>query len=213
VEREPKVIPHGLQPHADEPAVPEGKDLSLLPIPVRAELKSLPAELADQVGAHLSAAGELIDIDPAQALRHAHAARRRAARLTVTREALAEAAYAAQEWSVALNEFRSLRRMTGDQMWLPMMADCERALGKPQAALRLVKEGATLRLSPKDRIELRLVEAGARADLGQADEARRLLKHTLGTLPARAVGGRVRVGYALADLLVAAGADKQAAEL
>src|SRR5699024_2157461 len=65
----------------------------------------------------------------------------------------------------------------------------------------------------KDRIELRLVEAGARADLGQADEARRLLKHTLGTLPARAVGARVRVGYALGDLLLAAGSETQAAEL
>src|SRR5690606_24662586 len=93
VEREPKVIPHGLQPHADEPPVPEGMDLSVLPVAVRAELKSLSGELAAQVGAHLMAAGELIDVDPAQALKHAHAARRRAARLTVTREALAEAAY------------------------------------------------------------------------------------------------------------------------
>lgn len=193
--------------------MPEGKDLSVLPLPVRAEMKSLPADLADQVGAHLIAAGELIDIDPAQALKHARAARRRAARLTVTREALAEAAYAAGEWSTALNEFRSLRRMTGDQMWLPMMADCERALSRPQAALRLVKEGATLKLSPKDRIELRLVEAGARSDLGQQSEALRLLRHTLSTLPARAVGARVRIGYALADQLLATDEQDQALEM
>lgn len=190
--------------------MPEGVDLRTLPIPVRAELKSLPTELAEQVGAHLVAAGELIVEDPQQALAHAHAARRRAARLTVTREALGEAAYAAGDWSVALTEFRALRRMTGDQMWLPVMADCERALGRPQAVLRLVKEAASLTMRPADRVELRLVEAGARDDLGQRAEALRLLRHTLGSLPARAVAGRVRVGYALADLLLADGQTDEA---
>jgi len=180
-------------------------------MPVRAELKSLPLELAEQVGAHLAAAGELIATDPALALRHARAARRRAARLTVTREALGEAAYAAGDWSAALNEFRALRRMTGDQVWLPVMADCERALGRPQAALRLVRESARLDMRPQDRVELRLVEAGARDDLGQRAEALRLLRRTLASLPQRAVAGRVRVGYALADLLLADGHTDEAA--
>lgn len=156
------------------------------------------------------AAGELIAEDPQLALSHAHAARRRAARLTVTREALGEAAYAAGDWSVALTEFRALRRMTGDQVWLPLMADCERALGRPQAVLRLVKEAESLTMRPPDRLELRLVEAGARDDLGQRAEAMRLLRHTLSTLPAKAVGGRVRVGYALADLLLADGQTDEA---
>ena len=185
--------------------MPQGFDLRSLPIAVRAELKGLPTELAEQVGAHLVAAGELIATDPELALRHAHAARRRAARLTVTREALGEAAYAAGDWAVALNEFRALRRMTGDQMWLPVMADCERALGKPQSALRLVKESASITMRPQDRVELRLVEAGARSDLGQQAEAMRLLRHTLSALPKRAVAGRVRIGYALADLLLTEG--------
>lgn len=168
-------------------------------------MKGLPTELAEQVAAHLVATGELIGTDPELALRHAHAARRRAARLTVTREALGEAAYAAGEWSVALNEFRALRRMTGDQMWLPVMADCERALGRAPAALRLVKESESVTMRPQDRVELRLVEAGARADLGQQAEALRLLRQTLSALPGRATGARVRVGYALADLLLSEG--------
>ena len=35
----------------------------------------------------------------------------------------------------------ALRRMTGGDEYLPAMADCERALGRPAAALKLVKEG------------------------------------------------------------------------
>ena len=64
------------------------------------------------VAGHLVLAGELIDTDPELAYRHAEAARRRAARLPIVREAAAETAYAAGRFDVALSEFRALRRMT-----------------------------------------------------------------------------------------------------
>ncbi|XSS41567.1 hypothetical protein ACQBAR_10520 [Propionibacteriaceae bacterium Y1685] len=181
--------------------------MSSLHISVRAELKSLPTELADKVAAHLVRAGELIDTDPEQALAHAQAARRRAARLAITREAVAEAAYAAGEWSTALTEFRSLRRMTGAQNWLPVMADCERALGRPQAALKLAKEAEGIELDVDSQIEMKIVEAGARVDLGQQAEGRRLLKTALAATPRtrRFKPARARLGYAYADLLIADG--------
>lgn len=154
------------------------------------------------VGAHLLMAGQLIDTDPELAYAHAEAARRRAARLPVTREATGEAAYAAGHYDVALNEFRALRRMSGTTEYLPAMADCERALGRPQAALRLVKEGLAAGPDVAGSVELRLVEAGVRVDAGQVDEALRLLRTELERIGARGSKlARARLRFAYADLL------------
>ncbi len=183
-----------------------------IPRSVRAELKSLPKDLADIVAAHLVAAGELIEIDPELAYRHADAAKRRAARIPVAREALAEAAYAAGHFEVALAEFRALRRMTGSPDYLAVLADCERAMGKPEAALRLVSEGEQTVTDPSLLIELKIVQAGARADLGQRAEALRLLADQIesprGVVPKPA---QARLRYAYAALLLEQG-DAVAAE-
>ncbi len=157
--------------------------MSRLPREVRAELRSLSSEAAEFVSKHLVAAGDLLDTDPELALRHAQAAKRRGARLPLVREAVAEAAYAADEFAVALNEYRALRRMTGDVNYFPVMADCERALGKPEEALRLVREAKLVDLPKRTRAELVIVEAGAREDLGQVKEGLRILKAFLSTMP------------------------------
>lgn len=159
-------------------------------------------------------AGLLIDDDPELAYRHALVARRMASRLPVVRAAAAEAAYAAGEYAAALSEFRALRRMTGDQEFLPVMADCERALGRPEDALDLAREAARLDLPPAAAVEMRIVEAGARNDLGQRNEALRLLRGEIqasnrGSVPAVA---RARVRYAYADLLLAGGDERAAGE-
>ena len=171
-----------------------------LPFGVRAELKGLPKDLADTVGAHIWAAGQLVDTDPEMAFRHAEAARRRAGRLPVVREAAAETAYAAGEFAVALREFRAIRRMSGGDELLPVIADCERALGRPRDALEVLAE-----LDPKTkdinlRIECLLVEAGIRRDMGQEAEAYRLLKAAI----SRKVGSPIaqaRLRYALANMM------------
>jgi tetratricopeptide (TPR) repeat protein len=167
---------------------------------VRAELKGLPKDLAETVGAHIWAAGQLVDLDPELAFRHAEAARRRAGRLPIVREAAAETAYAAGEYAVALREFRAIRRMSGGDELIPVIADCERALGRPRDALQVLSE-----LNPKTRdiwlrIECLLVEAGTRADMGQKPEAMRLLQAAI----SRKVGppfGQARLRYAYANLL------------
>lgn len=177
-------------------------DLKELPRAVRAELRGLTAELAEIVGAHLLMAGKLIDTDPELAYAHAEAARRRASRLAVTREATGETAYAAGEYAVALNEFRALRRMNGGTDYLAAMADCERALGHPEKALKLVKEGINANPEFAERVELRLVEAGCRIDMGQIDEAVRLLKAELESAAGRGSRiARARLRYGFADVL------------
>ena len=173
---------------------------------MRAELRSLTPEHAEVVGAHLLMAGELIDVDPELAYAHAEAARRRAARLPVTREATGETAYAAGRYDIALNEFRALRRMSGTTEYLPAMADCERALGRPQAALKLIKEGLAAQPDVTQTVELRLVEAGVRVDAGQSEEAVRLLRAEIERIGARGPKlARARLRFAYADLMEAAG--------
>ncbi len=148
-------------------------------------------------------AGRLIEDDPEQAYAFAEAARRRAARLPIVREAAAETAYAAGKWEVALAEFRAIRRMSGNHDVLPAMADCERALGKPQAALKLSKEAKELPLEPDQKIEMLIVEAGARRDLDQHAEAARLLRAALDSLrpTERTRTAIARLRYAYADVL------------
>src|SRR5215217_814912 len=162
-ERQPRP---GLVRKPNEPPVPEGLDLRALHRSVRAELRGLPKELAEIVAAHLVAAGQLIDEDPELAYAHAEAARRRAARLPIVREAAAETAYAAGHYDAALSELRAIRRMTGADDFLPMMA----------------KEARRLRLDPAQRVEMILVEAGARRDLGQSAESLRILGQAAGQI-------------------------------
>lgn len=186
-------------------------DLDVLPRAVRAELRGLSPEAAEFVGAHLVAAGQLIEIDPELAYRHAEAARRRGSRLPVVREAAAETAYAAGDYAQALQGYRALRRMTGDDEYLPVMADCERALGRPQEALKLIREAERAQLQPDTRIELLLVEAGIRGDLGQQAEAHRILRDAIKSpAPGSTRAAHARLAYAFADVLLERGQEGQA---
>jgi len=167
--------------------------------------------MAEIVGAHLLRAGELISTDPQLAYRHAEAARRRAARLPVTREAAGEAAYAAGEYAVALNEFRALKRMNGGDEFAAAMADCERALGNPNKALDLIKDSLKANPDFNTRVELRLVEAGCRMDLDQTDEALRVLRQELENAGGKGSrSARVRLRYGYANLLEETGAVEEA---
>ena len=174
----------------------------------------MPKDLAQIVAAHLVAAGRLIDDDPELAYAHAEAARRRAARLPIVREAAAETAYAAGRYDVALSEFRALRRMTGSQDYLPVMADCERALGRPHNAIKLAREADRLGLDPALRIEMIIVEAGARRDLGQEPEARRILERAVALARPEEISplAVARLRYAYADALLADGRPDEAVE-
>jgi hypothetical protein len=51
------------------------------------------------------------------------------------------------------------------------MADCERGLGRPERALELARSPEAKGLDSMDRVELRIVESGARRDLGQYEAA------------------------------------------
>ncbi len=193
-----------------EPAVPDGIDTSLLDRSVCAELRSLSKPNADAVAAHLVFAGQLLDHGPKRALEHARAARTRASRVGAVREAVGVAAYFAEEWAEALTELRTARRILGDSRNLPLIADCERALGRPAQALRAINDPAAAKLDPETRAELLIVVAGARRDLGQLDAALAVLARG-GLDREHPRPGSARLWYAYADALQAAGRAQDAA--
>ena len=192
------------------PPVPEDADPTLLDRGVRAELRSLSKPNAEAVAKYLVAAGEIVDTDPARALAFARAARSRAARVAAVREAVGIAAYHAGEWSEALTELRTARRISGDPRNLPVIADCERALGRPEQAAKMLGDPDVRRLDAETRVELLIVVAGARRDLNQLDAALSVLARG-GLDREHPRAGAVRLWYAYADALVAAGRTEEAA--
>ncbi|RZS29518.1 hypothetical protein EV193_1203 [Herbihabitans rhizosphaerae] len=164
--------------------------------------------VADSVGGHLAAIGMLIDTDPAAALEHARFARARASRVSVVREAAGMAAYHAGEYAEALSELRAAKRMNANVAHLAVLADCERALGRPERALDLAKE-APADLDAEVAVELRIVAAGARRDMGQLDAAVVGLQGD-DLDEKRRDPWSARLFYAYADNLLAAGRSDEA---
>jgi tetratricopeptide (TPR) repeat protein len=199
------------QARYDGPTIPEDVSASELGKSVRQQLRSLPDKLAARVARHLVAAGRLIESDPETAYQHALAARSRAARLSIVREACGEAAYAAGHYLEALTEFRAVHRMTGDPAFLPVIADCERALGRPDRALKIAQDPAVNALDTANRTEMLIVAAGARIDLGQVEAAVLYLEpHAKRSRSRSSPAARLR--YAYADALLAAGREDDALE-
>ena len=191
--------------------LPDDVDPRELDAEARRELRSLTKETAELVARHLVMTGRLLDDEPGQALAHARAARALAGRVGVVREAAGLAAYAAGEWSEALSELRAARRITGSPEHLAVFADCERGLGRPERALAYGDDPQLPQLSQDARVELAIVLAGARRDLGQPDAAVVALQD-----PSRRTTDKrpwaARLWYAYADALVAAGREEQARE-
>ncbi|WP_405809183.1 tetratricopeptide repeat protein [Streptomyces sp. NBC_00210] len=153
----------------------------------------------------------LIDEDPEQAYAYSKVALRLASRVAAVREAAGFAAYATQKYSEALAEFRAARRMTGSVELWPVMADCERGLGRPERAMAMAGEPEVQKLDKAGQVEMRLVAAGARRDMGQLDAAIVTLQSP--ELASNSVQPwTARLRYAYADALLAAGREDEARE-
>ncbi|VTQ90355.1 UMP phosphatase [Gordonia terrae] len=171
---------------------------------MRRDLLTLDKANAEIVARHLVMVSRILLEDPAQALEHARAARARASRVGVVRETVGIAAYNAGEWQESATELRAAKRITGNPALLPLIADCERGLGRPERAVEIARGDEGRSLTGEDATEMRIVEAGARMDLGEPEkavvtlQAENLTPGQLGTGPAR-------LFYAYASALEAAG--------
>ncbi|MFG1710261.1 hypothetical protein ACFLIM_44535 [Nonomuraea sp. M3C6] len=165
------------------------------------------------MGRHLVAAERALeDDDPDQAHEHTKVARRFAARIGVVREAAGIVAYHAGHFSEALSDLRAARRMTGSEAYLPVMADCERGLGRPERAIDLVRSPEAERLDRAGRIELTIVESGARRDLGQHDAAVITLQRLPELRDPQPRPWSARLAFAYADALAEAGHQEAATD-
>ncbi|MGW7449811.1 hypothetical protein [Kitasatospora sp. NPDC054795] len=171
---------------------------------VRQELKSLPKTLADDVARNLVMVARMLDSEPEEAYQYSRVALRLASRVAAVREAAGFASYMTQRYSEALTEFRAARRMTGRADLWPVMADCERGLGRPERALAMAGEPEVKQLDKAGQVEMRLVAAGARSDMEQFDAAVVTLQSPeLASSAVHAWTARLR--YAYAEALIAAG--------
>ncbi|MDQ0756857.1 hypothetical protein [Arthrobacter sp. B3I4] len=175
------------------------------------QIKTLEDNSADWVARHLVMAGRLIDDEPELAFQHALAASRRGGRLAAVREAVGLTAYAAGHYGEALREFRTYRRISGSNMHLPVMADCERGLGRPDRALEMARSEEAKDLDAPGKVELAIVAAGARSDLEQLDAAVSELEIAQLDIN-RAFSYSPRLFRAYADALTAVGREAEAAK-
>ncbi len=202
--------PTRFRPRIVEPLIPDEVTGEELEKSARAELLSLSADNAKVVARHLVCVDLFIDSDPERAHLHGMAAAHHAGRLAIARESAGYAAYRAGKYEIALRELRAAHRISGDVSIWPVMADCERGLGRPAKALEMAGSAEVKKLDKAQEIEMRIVAAGARRDLGETQAA--VITLTCKELKTENEAWSVRLRYAYADALEAAGRSTEARE-
>lgn len=173
-------------------------------------LRQLEAQNADTVAKHLVMVGRYLDIDPDFALEHAVAASKRAGRIGVVREVVGIAAYAAEDFELALRELRTHRRISGSNEHLALLVDCERALGRIEKALTLAEEAKNEDVPAAVRSEVAIVVSGIYSDQGELKKALKALE--IPELnPKRGFDYSPRLFNTYAELLEQDGRSKEAA--
>ena len=173
------------------------------------ELKSLGEGGAKAVAKRLVMIARYIDEQPELAWEHAQEALRSAGRLAIVREAAGLAAYHAGNYAEALRELRAHRRVSGSDEHWPVMADCERGMGRPEKALQMAGAPEVKNLTRAQAVEMRIVAAGARADLGQLDAAVVTLQCRELSMNSKDAWA-ARLKYAYADALLSVGRNEEA---
>ncbi|MDQ4058048.1 MAG: tetratricopeptide repeat protein [Actinomycetota bacterium] len=135
----------------------------------------------------------------AEAIRLGDQAKHIALRSGSVREMLGLSYYRNGQFKEAARELSAFRRLAGSTEQNPVLADCYRAMQKPERAIELCDE---LDDSVPDaiRYEGAIVAAGALADMERVDEAIARIE-TLDLEPASAADHHLRAWYVLGDLL------------
>jgi tetratricopeptide (TPR) repeat protein len=199
------------RPRLPEPRIPDEVTGRELDRSVHQQLRTLSKENAEGVARHLVMVAAFLEADELEpALAHAETAVRRAGRVPAAREALGMVAYRQGDYSRALTEFRTARRLSGSSHLLPLMVDCERGLGRHGRALELASSPEAATLAEAEKMELAIVVSGVRRDLGEDDAALLALQVPQLRLGPRA--GVYRLHYAYADALLHLGRVEEARE-
>ena len=135
----------------------------------------------------------------AEAIKLAEQAKHIALRSATVRELLGLAYYRDGKFKQAAAELSAFRRLAGSTEQNPVLADCYRAMNKPERALELCNELDDSVPEPI-RYEGAIVAAGALAEMGRVDEAIARIE-SLDLNPASAGQHHLRAWYVLGDLL------------
>ena len=113
--------------------------------------------------------------------------------------------YRLRRWKLAAAELEAFRALTKSTEQHPVLADCYRALKRPDAVAKLWDELREASPSAELVTEGRIVAAGTLADKGKIQEAINLLSQGRWRLPRQPREHHLRRAYALADLFERAG--------
>jgi tetratricopeptide (TPR) repeat protein len=150
--------------------------------------------------------------DYGEATRLGEQAKHIALRSIAAREFLGLAYYRAERWSESARELSAFRRLAGSTEQNPVIADCYRAMGRPDKAIEYCDEVLVGTTDEAVYYEAQIVAAGALSDMRRMDEAIGRLEG-LDLRPKNAGAHHLRAWYALADLLERRGRYTQAREL
>jgi tetratricopeptide (TPR) repeat protein len=168
-----------------------------------------PAAVDDVVKAVGAAAQALEDGDTDRAIVLLQWAKSAASRTATIREALGVAFYAAERFSEAQSELLAYRRLSGSADQNHLLADCARALGKPEKVAPYVEEMIAAGVDPERVAEGVIVIAGERADRGDLEGALDAI-HRVELNPVEIQAWHPRVWYVAGDLCERLGRTEQA---
>jgi tetratricopeptide (TPR) repeat protein len=163
-----------------------------------------PGSFATASRALADAVLALSEEDPEAALETARAAKRAAPRSAAARELLGIALYQVGEYRAARTELAAAQRISGDADLTAILADVERATGRPEQAIELFRGADRSRMSPDTAAELLIVAASAYGDLGQPGAGVALIRRNA-HWPAQLADYHLRLAYAEGVLAEQAG--------
>ena len=170
-----------------------------------------PTQLRDAVS-RLARAVELLERgDPGAAAAEATKAKASSSRSASVREVLGLALYGQGRWQEAMTELKAYRRISGRADQNHVIADCLRALGKPQDAVPLAEEELRAKVPNEAKAEAVIVAASALADQGRFSEALAFLGRAK-TREAVSEPYTLRLWYVRGDVLAKAGRREEAAD-
>ena len=152
-----------------EPPVPEDVKPQDLEASARRELRALGRANAENVARHLIMLQRLLDTDPELAHQHARYVASHAGRVAVVRESAGIAAYLSGHYQEALRDIRAARRLSGLDLHRAIEADCERALGNLDRALKAAQGADPAQLDDQEEAEIAMVVSGVRHEMGQTE--------------------------------------------
>ena len=221
--------PHGARKPQRSAGKPSRARTERTPPPVHREPRYEPVHLPNDVVAELHATarpgkGEILvkvfadaaaafaaeDFREASTL--AEQAKHIALRAAAPRELLGLAYYHLEQWNDAAKELAAFRRLSGSKDQNPVLADCYRALKRPDRAIELCDEVRPGEVADAIYYEAQIVAAGAEADTGRVDDAIARLER-LELNPEVAEAHHLRAWYVLGDLLAKKGKFTQARDL